>query len=135
MISGGAWFAGENIKEKEKKAAEEAKRVEQQEVAQTQERTLGDCLEVDDIWVEFSKNLIGMATDANEGVAVRVKALRKAMASDLGFILPEIRLTDNQLLKMENILLKFKGSKRQRPYCVLVGIWSLNKKVFHFLST
>ena len=111
MICGGAWFASEGLKEKAKKEEEEIKREEQKEVAISQERTLGDCLEVDDIWVEFSKNLIGIATDSNEGVAVRVKALRKAMASDLGFILPEIRLTDNQLLEDGKYIIKIQGVK------------------------
>jgi len=108
-IAFAGFIATENLKQKNKDA--EAKEVKDQrlEEIKTTEKTLGDCLEVDDIWIEFSQNLIAMATDKQEGIAVRIEALRKAMASDIGFILPEVRLTDNINLPDGEYVIKIQG--------------------------
>lgn len=111
LIGAGAWFSKESHKKEEDKEKEEAKKAEQMKTAKSKEKTLGDCLEVDDIWIEFAQNLIGTATDRTDGIAVRVAALRKAMASDLGFILPEIRLSDNYALPDGKYVIKIQGVK------------------------
>ncbi|MEM6603053.1 MAG: flagellar biosynthesis protein FlhA [Pseudomonadota bacterium] len=111
MLGGSAWLAQKKIKKDETVNKIKAEEAEKKEKAVAQEKTLGDCLEVDDIWIEFSKSLIGIATDKNEGVAMRVKALRKAMASELGFIMPEVRLTDNQFLPEGDYVIKIQGVK------------------------
>lgn len=110
LIALGGWFATEEIK-RVKNLATTTEQKTEKEASSTPEKTLGDCLEVDDIWIEFAKNLIGIVTDKTEGVAVRVAALRKAMASDLGFILPEIRLTDNVALPDGKYIIKIQGVK------------------------
>jgi flagellar biosynthesis protein FlhA len=103
------FISQENIKQKSQKITEDDKKEKLLEEIKTSEKTLGDCLEVDDVWIEFSQNLIAIATDKQEGIAVRIEALRKAMASDIGFIIPEVRLTDNISLPDGEYVIKIQG--------------------------
>lgn len=108
-IAFAGFISSENLKkEKQDKEKQEITDKKLEEI-KTTEKTLGDCLEVDDIWIEFSQNLITLATDKQEGIAVRIEALRKAMASDIGFILPEVRLTDNMNLQDGAYVIKIQG--------------------------
>jgi flagellar biosynthesis protein FlhA len=108
-IAFAGFISSENLKkEKDDKDKQEVTDKKLQEIKVT-EKTLGDCLEVDDIWIEFSQNLITLATDKQEGIAVRIEALRKAMVSDIGFILPEVRLTDNVSLSDGDYVIKIQG--------------------------
>ncbi|MFT6212625.1 MAG: flagellar biosynthesis protein FlhA [Alphaproteobacteria bacterium] len=108
-IAFAGFIATENLKQKQKEEADKDTKDQRLEEIKVTEKTLGDCLEVDDIWIEFSQNLISMATDKQEGIAVRIEALRKAMASDIGFILPEVRLTDNINLPDGEYVIKIQG--------------------------
>ena len=109
IIAFAGYISSENLKkEKEDKEIQDKTDKTLEEIKTTQ-KTLGDCLEVDDIWIEFAQNLITIATDKQEGIAVRIEALRKAMASDIGFILPEVRLTDNMTLPDGDYVIKIQG--------------------------
>src|SRR5690606_24157093 len=58
-------------------------------------RSLGDLLDVDEIHMEFSPNLVPVVMDAATGLDARILNMRNHIASEFGLILPEIRLTDN----------------------------------------
>jgi flagellar biosynthesis protein FlhA len=109
LIAYVAYVAAENQKKQTQEDKLKQDKQQKLEEIKTAEKTLGDFLEVDDVWIEFSPNLIGIATDKQEGIAVRIEALRKAMAADLGFILPEIRLTDNTHLSDGEYIIKIQG--------------------------
>jgi len=57
-------------------------------------RPMGDVLDLDDIHVEFSPDLVNMALDPGTGLDVRISNMRNHIASNFGLVLPEIRLTD-----------------------------------------
>ncbi|WP_439110715.1 flagellar biosynthesis protein FlhA [Lentibacter sp.] len=62
------------------------------------ERSLGDILDLDDLCVEFSPDLVDMILDAGTGLDARIANIRNHIAGHFGLILPEIRLTDNSAL-------------------------------------
>lgn len=123
-IAFAGFIAQENIKEKAQEEENEKQELEDLKEMKATEKNLGDCLEVDDIWIEFAPNLITMATDKQEGIAVRIEALRKAIASDIGYILPEVRLTDNMHLPDGEYVIKIQGvpvaQSTMRPGWLLV---------------
>ncbi len=75
------------------------------------QQTLGDHMEVDDIRVEFSRALLPIITDSLHGVAARITAMRRSLAGEMGFIMPEVRLTDNVTLPDLTYLIKIHGVK------------------------
>lgn len=59
------------------------------------ERSLGDLLSLDEIQVEFASDLVPLALDMASGLDMRIGKIRNHVASEFGFIVPPIRLTDN----------------------------------------
>lgn len=66
-------------------------------------------LEIDEIHIEFSPNLISMALDPETGLDKRIANIRKHVASEFGVLLPEVHLTDNQLLTAGAYVIKILG--------------------------
>ncbi|SOC06561.1 flagellar biosynthesis protein FlhA [Rhodobacter maris] len=61
-------------------------------------KSIGDVLDIDDIHVEFSPDLVAMALDPATGLDSRISNMRNHVAASYGLILPEIRLTDDATL-------------------------------------
>ena len=59
-----------------------------------QEAPLADILDLDEIHIEFSTNLIELVVDPAVGLDARISNMRKHLAKQFGVIMPEIRLTD-----------------------------------------
>ncbi|WP_298360512.1 flagellar biosynthesis protein FlhA [uncultured Litoreibacter sp.] len=81
---------------------------------QPSERSMGDVLDLDDIHVEFSPDLVGMALDPTTGLDARIASMRQHIASDFGVILPEVRLTDNLGLRSGEYCLNIQGVEHAR---------------------
>lgn len=77
-------------------------------------RPLGDILDLDDVHLEFSPDLVGMVLDAGTGLDTRIANMRTHVASVFGLILPEIRLTDEPELQMGTYLIKVQGVEQAR---------------------
>jgi flagellar biosynthesis protein FlhA len=75
------------------------------------EQTLGDHLDVDEIRMEFSKGLVPTAMDPHNGICVRIGSMRRNIVAESGFVIPEVRLTDNPLLEGFRYLIKIQGAK------------------------
>ena len=61
-------------------------------------RPIGDMLDFDELHIEFAPDLVSMALDPATGLEARVGNMRAHVAASYGFILPEIRLTDEASL-------------------------------------
>ncbi len=72
-------------------------------------KPLGDILDVDEIHVEFSGDLIPLALDAVNGLEPRIVKIRHYIAAEFGFIIPPIRLTDNLDLSANEYVVKIQG--------------------------
>ena len=103
-----------SYKQKEKKAEEEAaaKEAEAKAAASPDKETpLGDLIDVDEIHVEFAPDLIAPALDESTGLAKRITNMRKHIATEFGFIMPEVRLTDNPSLPAGRYAIRIQGVK------------------------
>ncbi|MEZ5892663.1 MAG: flagellar biosynthesis protein FlhA [Parvularculaceae bacterium] len=72
-------------------------------------KPLGDVLDVDEIHVEFSGDLIPLALDNVNGLEPRITKIRHYIAAEFGFIIPPIRLTDNLDLNANEYWIKIQG--------------------------
>ncbi|MEM9581655.1 MAG: flagellar biosynthesis protein FlhA [Pseudomonadota bacterium] len=61
-------------------------------------KSMGDILDLDEIHVEFSPDLVSMALDPATGLDSRIANMRRHVAKTFGLVLPEVRLTDNPSL-------------------------------------
>ncbi len=73
--------------------------------------TLGDALDIDEVHVELSKELVPVAMSEDFGFDQRVEKIRKYIATEFGFILPSIRLTDNAQLSSNSYRIKVQGAE------------------------
>lgn len=77
-------------------------------------RPLGDVLDFDEIHIEFAPDLVAMALDPATGLEGRVGNMRNHIASTYGFILPDIRLTDEVSLPHGQYRIRIQGVERVR---------------------
>lgn len=77
-------------------------------------KPLGDILDVDEIHVEFAGDLIPMALDSVDGLEPRITKIRQFIATEFGFIIPPIRLTDNLDLSLNEYVIKIQGVRAAR---------------------
>jgi len=61
--------------------------------------------------MEFSKNLVATVMDQESGICARIGSMRRNIAVELGFIIPDVRLTDNPFLDGYRYLIKIQGAK------------------------
>ncbi|EPX77327.1 flagellar biosynthesis protein FlhA [Litoreibacter arenae] len=73
------------------------------------EKSMGDILDLDEIHVEFSPDLVMMALDPVTGLETRIVNMRNHVASNFGLILPEIRLTDDASLGAGKYRIRIQG--------------------------
>lgn len=94
------------------------------EVAPPAPLLMGDILDFDEIHLEFASDLVSLALDPATGLDRRVTNLRNHVATTFGFILPEIRLTDEASLPPGRYRIRIQGvervSNRLMPDRVLV---------------
>ena len=80
------------------------------------EKKIGDVLDLDDIHVEFSPDLVSMVLDPGAGLDTRIANMRTHVATVFGLILPEIRLTDDPALPKETYVIRVQGVVRVRAH-------------------
>ena len=78
------------------------------------EPSMGDILELDDIHVEFSPDLVDMVLDSGTGLDARIANMRRHVATHFGLILPEIRLTDDPSLPTGTYVIRIQGVDQAR---------------------
>jgi len=83
--------------------------IEEAEVPVAPEKTLGDLLDLDDIHLEFAPNLVPTVLDEATGLDTRILNMRNHIASVFGFIIPEIRMTDNIGLPLNTYMIRIQG--------------------------
>ena len=107
-------FRKKPIPKKEKKEIKEEKEEKKQkspeEVAKEEEKVLEDILKVELLELDIGYQLIKIA-DPNQGgdLLDRIKAMRKKIAADYGFLVPQIRIKDNLNLKPNEYQILLKG--------------------------
>ena len=82
--------------------------VEEEDRAPVQ-RSLGDLLDVDEIHVRFSPSLVPSVMEPGAGLESRIINMRRHIATEYGFIIPEVRLTDDPLLPSDSYAIQIQG--------------------------
>ena len=96
------------------KAAIEAK-------AAPAEEPISSALKIDDLKIELGYALLPLvnAPDGTDRLTEQIKALRRSLASEMGFVMPAVRILDNVQLEANNYVIKVKeveaGSGRVWP--------------------
>ncbi len=98
-------------KNKEEEDIEEQKQIqESNELAQKQEDRVEDYLLLDTLELEIGYSLIPMVESEQGGdLLERMASLRKQLASELGIIIPSIRIRDNVQLDANQYTIKMRG--------------------------
>ena len=94
----------------QKEIQKEEKKKTPQEEAEEENRVLEDVLKVELLELDIGYQLISIA-DPNQGgdLLERIKAMRKKVASEFGFLVPQIRIKDNLNLKPTEYQILLKG--------------------------
>jgi len=79
--------------------------------AATTEKPMGDAIDLDDLHIAFAPDLVSLVTDPGTGLESRITALRRHLATDLGFVMPEVRITDEPTLPASTYQIKIHGVK------------------------
>ncbi|MEL6767251.1 MAG: flagellar biosynthesis protein FlhA [Pseudomonadota bacterium] len=75
------------------------------------DRPLGDLLDVDEIHVRFSPALLPAIIAPGAGLDARISNMRRHIATEFGFVMPEVRLTDDPLLPGDHYAILIHGTE------------------------
>ena len=110
-LGGASYYVRGLAKSKEAETSEAPDKVEPMAA-----ETMGDVLDLDDIHVEFSPDLVSMVLDPAIGLEARVDNIRRHVATSFGVILPEIRLTDAPALPSGSYVIRVQGVEQARDF-------------------
>ncbi|MFV0627350.1 MAG: flagellar biosynthesis protein FlhA [Alphaproteobacteria bacterium] len=89
----------QNEAQAEAKVMEEAAQ-KQDKIAKASEEPIANALRIDPIRLEIGYGLLPLINEeTNKKLTDQIKALRRALASELGFVMPSIRIQDNMQLE------------------------------------
>ena len=93
----------------QEKAAQKPKKTEE-EIAEEEENALEDILKVEMLELTLGYQLIRLA-DASQGgdLLERIRSMRRKIASDFGFLMPQVRIRDNLHLAPQQYQILLKG--------------------------
>jgi flagellar biosynthesis protein FlhA len=92
-------------------AATEAKNTEgAAKTAEAADEPISAALKIDDLKVELGYALLPLvnAPDGNDRLTEQIKALRRSLATEMGFVMPAVRILDNVQLDANAYLIKIK---------------------------
>ncbi|MFI3241057.1 MAG: flagellar biosynthesis protein FlhA [Alphaproteobacteria bacterium] len=121
-----AYYLNKHHKVVQEKVAKEKQVEEKQAKAlQAQEEPIANTLRIDLIRLEIGYGLLPLVNeDANKKLTDQIKALRRALAAELGFVMPSIRIQDNMQLESNEYQIYIKevmsGKGDIRPNQLLV---------------
>jgi flagellar biosynthesis protein FlhA len=110
LAGGLAWSAVRNKKERadEEVAVQQA---EAHEEAEPKEEPISETLHMDELRLELGYGLVPMINDPkgdSDKLTEQIKALRRQLASDMGFVMPAVRILDNMQLPANDYIIKVK---------------------------
>lgn len=98
------------LQEAEEKEASVSKQAKAEPTSKNGSEELGSLLRMDDLTLEIGFQLIPMVDEKMGGQMLnRVRALRRHLATELGFIVPPVHITDNLRLKPREYVVSLRG--------------------------
>jgi flagellar biosynthesis protein FlhA len=130
LFLGGVFFVlayfryGIVTKTKEKEEIEEEMKIQQEAInTKAEEPAVEGLLKVDPLEIELGYSLISLVDEAQGGdVFKRITNIRKQLATELGIILPPVRVRDNLQLEPEQYVVKIRNNEitRNKLYTSMV---------------
>jgi len=109
-LGGATGYAGWRLKTRQNATAEEAAGKAGAAAPAPARENLDTLLRVDPLAVEVGLGLVRLVEGgANSPLLRRISGIRRQLATDLGYLLPSIRVTDNLNLKAREYVLTLKG--------------------------
>ncbi len=114
LALGSAWLArhfGRLAKAKETEVADAAQAASPLQADGTpKEETLNDLLKLDELKIEIGYGLLPLVNSAGgqDRLTDQVRALRRQLAAELGFVMPAVRIVDNVQLEANHYFIKIK---------------------------
>jgi flagellar biosynthesis protein FlhA len=110
LATGGlAWGITRASKSKEQ-ATERSQLEEEQKAVAEKEESISDALHIDNIKLELGYNLLSLINyQKGNKLTDQIKALRKQIAKDLGFVIPSVRIHDNMQLSTNSYVVRIKN--------------------------
>jgi flagellar biosynthesis protein FlhA len=109
-LGGGAAALAYLINRRTKKAvAVETKKIETDKAAPVEE-PIAAALKMDDLKIELGYALLPLvnAPDGSDRLTEQIKALRRSLAVEMGFVMPAVRILDNMQLDANSYVIKIK---------------------------
>ena len=106
--AGGLAYIARN-QQRERDVAKQAETVTEENAAPAEE-PISETLKMDELRIEIGYNLLPLLNDPVKGdqLTEQIKALRRQLASELGFVMPPVRLLDNMQLEANAYVIKVK---------------------------
>jgi flagellar biosynthesis protein FlhA len=122
LAGGGAWKATER---QEKAAAAEAAAQQAKAAAPVKEEPIQTALQIDQLRLELGYGLLALInSEHGTRLTDQVRALRRQLAAEIGFIMPSVRIQDNLQLPANTYVIRVKeieaGRGDLRPNMLLV---------------
>ena len=123
VTGGGAAFVSFQNSEAEakQKAAEQVKAKTEVPV---QEEPISQAMKIDMVRLELGYGLLSLINNDNKRLTDQIKSLRRALATDMGFVMPAVRIQDNMQLPANSYAVYIKeveaGKGDLRPNMLLV---------------
>jgi flagellar biosynthesis protein FlhA len=112
LLGGGAGTAGWYLRKQSLAAPEEAAAETKPEAAK---ESLESLMRVEPLAIEVGLGLVGLVEGgADSHLLRRISAIRKQIATDLGYMLPPVRVNDNLSLRSREYVLLVKGVEVSR---------------------
>ena len=112
LVLGGGATALAFIFEKRTKlaAATEANKVDAAKTAEAADEPISASLKIDDLKVELGYALLPLVNspDGTDRLTEQIKALRRSLATEMGFVMPAVRILDNVQLDSNSYVIKVK---------------------------
>lgn len=109
LLAGGAAFLASRVG-RDEKPAEERATAEKKEKKMDPQQQLEGLLKLDELSLEVGYALVPLVDQAQGGQLLqRIRALRKHLALQLGFLVPSIHITDNLKLKPREYVVYLRG--------------------------
>jgi flagellar biosynthesis protein FlhA len=123
ITGGAAAYVSFQNQEKENKEKELADVKAKQEVP-VQEEPISQAMKMDQVRLELGYGLLSLINNDNRRLTDQIKSLRRALATDMGFVMPAVRIQDNMQLPANSYAIFIKeveaGRGDLRPNMLLV---------------
>lgn len=125
LTGGAAFFVN---RDQERILVDETRRAEEEalDAAPLAEEPIATALRIDNVRLELGYGLLSLINGAGDGQRLtdQIRALRRQLASDMGFVMPSVRIQDNMQLSANAYVIRIKeiegGRGDLRPNMLLV---------------